>query len=76
MKKMNNKVNTDHIKKNEVRNSVEDDDDEDFGKQKKSGSVGGQSSKTPVLDSFSRDLTRDSEEGRLDPIVGRGKEIE
>lgn len=33
-------------------------------------------SKTPVLDNFGRDLTRAAEEGRLDPIVGREKEIE
>ena len=33
-------------------------------------------SKTPVLDNFGRDLTKYAEEGRLDPIVGREKEIE
>ncbi|MDZ4203924.1 MAG: ATP-dependent Clp protease ATP-binding subunit [Bacteroidales bacterium] len=33
-------------------------------------------SKTPVLDNFGRDLTRAAEEGRLDPIVGREKELE
>lgn len=33
-------------------------------------------SKTPVLDNFGRDLTKLAEEGRLDPIVGRQKEIE
>ena len=33
-------------------------------------------SKTPVLDNFGRDLTRMAEEGRLDPIIGRDKEIE
>jgi ATP-dependent Clp protease ATP-binding subunit ClpC len=33
-------------------------------------------SKTPVLDNFGRDLTRLSEEGKLDPVVGRQKEIE
>jgi ATP-dependent Clp protease ATP-binding subunit ClpC len=33
-------------------------------------------SKTPVLDNFGRDLTRLAEEGRLDPIIGREKEIE
>ncbi len=33
-------------------------------------------SKTPVLDNFGRDLTKMAEEGRLDPIVGRQKEIE
>jgi len=33
-------------------------------------------SKTPVLDNFGRDLTKMAIEGRLDPIVGREKEIE
>lgn len=33
-------------------------------------------SKTPVLDNFGRDLTRAAEDGKLDPIVGREKEIE
>jgi len=33
-------------------------------------------SKTPVLDNFGRDLTKMAEVGKLDPIVGREKEIE
>ncbi len=33
-------------------------------------------SKTPVLDNFGRDITRAAEEGRLDPIVGRDKELQ
>ena len=33
-------------------------------------------STTPVLDNFGRDLTKLGEEGKLDPIVGREKEIE
>ena len=33
-------------------------------------------SKTPVLDNFGRDLTKLAEENKLDPIVGREKEIE
>ena len=31
---------------------------------------------TPVLDSFSTDMTKAAEEGKLDPVVGREKEIE
>ncbi len=34
------------------------------------------SNDTPVLDNFGTDMTRAAEEGRLDPVVGRGKEIE
>ena len=33
-------------------------------------------SKTPVLDNFGRDLTLFASEGKLDPIIGRHKEIE
>ncbi|MBX6377046.1 MAG: ATP-dependent Clp protease ATP-binding subunit [Clostridia bacterium] len=33
-------------------------------------------SATPVLDNFGRDLTSLAEEGKLDPVVGREKEIE
>ncbi len=33
-------------------------------------------SNTPVLDTFGRDLSKAADEGRLDPIVGREKELE
>lgn len=33
-------------------------------------------SKTPVLDNFSRDLTQMAREQKLDPVIGRDKEIE
>jgi ATP-dependent Clp protease ATP-binding subunit ClpC len=33
------------------------------------------SSKTPVLDNFSRDLIQAAEEGKLDPVIGREDEI-
>ena len=57
----------------DVRAALEDDDDDrGFGSSKKSDSK----SKTPVLDTYSRDLTKMAEDGRLDPIVGREKEIE
>jgi len=38
-------------------------------KPKKAGST------TPILDNFSRDLTKLAEEGKLDPIIGRDKEV-
>ena len=37
---------------------------------------GNKKSKTPVLDNFGRDLTKLAEENKLDPVVGREKEIE
>jgi len=36
----------------------------------------GRSSKTPTLDQVSRDLTLAAREGKLDPVIGRDKEIE
>ena len=64
----------------------EDDDEPSFmrgaGSGKGSQSQGSQSaskapsSDTPVLDNFGIDLTRAAEENRLDPIVGREREIE
>lgn len=57
--------------------SADDDDDEGggfpTGGQRKQGDT---KSKTPVLDNFGRDLTKLAEDGKLDPIVGREKEIE
>ncbi len=55
------------------------DDDNDEGRGYGSSGVRRPSdskSKTPVLDNFGRDLTKAGEEGRLDPIVGREKELE
>lgn len=48
-------------------------EEESFSTPKKVSDI---KSKTPVLDNFGRDLTKAAEEGRLDPIVGREKEIE
>ena len=42
-------------------------------KSKKTSNI---KSKTPVLDNFGRDLTKAAEENRLDPIVGRERELE
>jgi len=58
----------------------EDDDDVDEG-GKNMGGPGQKKpqdskSKTPVLDNFGRDITKAAEEGRLDPIVGREKELQ
>ena len=57
-----------------------DDEDEDqFSKKKETSrpsQPGAKSSDTPVLDNFGTDMTRAAEENRLDPIVGREREIE
>ena len=60
---------------------AEDDKDDEFetsgddyrSQKKYRGAV---KSKTPVLDNFGRDLTKLAEESKLDPVVGREKEIE
>ncbi|AKP52290.1 ATP-dependent Clp protease ATP-binding subunit [Cyclobacterium amurskyense] len=66
------------------RSGTEADDPDEEG-SKLFGASGGSSgsakgttekSRTPVLDNFGRDLTRMAEEDKLDPIIGREKEIE
>ena len=64
--------------KNEMPGGIQDDDPDEGSK-----SYGGSTkkatdpkSRTPVLDNFGRDLTKAAEEDRLDPIVGREKELE
>ncbi|WP_037574425.1 ATP-dependent Clp protease ATP-binding subunit [Phaeacidiphilus oryzae] len=37
---------------------------------------GGEQSDTPTLDEYGRDLTAEAKAGKLDPVVGRGEEIE
>jgi ATP-dependent Clp protease ATP-binding subunit ClpC len=58
--------------------SEEDTNDEETSKQNPFGqsSKANKKSKTPVLDNFGRDLTSLAEEGKLDPVVGREKEIQ
>ncbi len=58
-------------------NSGQDDSlkDSGFGNSPL-GNKTNKKSKTPVLDNFGRDLTEMAEEGKLDPVVGREKEIE
>ncbi|MDR2972130.1 MAG: ATP-dependent Clp protease ATP-binding subunit [Bacteroidales bacterium] len=52
------------------------DDEEDDRRQVRKKQKGQQRSATPMLDSFGKDLTKLAAEGRLDPIVGREKELE
>ncbi|GIW98503.1 MAG: ATP-dependent Clp protease ATP-binding protein [Pirellulaceae bacterium] len=46
------------------------------GEREASGSTRGGKSKTPALDSFGRDLTELAKQGKLDPVIGRAREIE
>lgn len=59
----------------------EDDESQSFGGSQGKGpsaspSSPKTSSDTPVLDNFGIDLTKAADEGRLDPVVGREREIE
>lgn len=63
----------------ELKAELPTDSPEDFYKEEKKASTPtakGNKSKTPVLDNFGRDLTKLAEEDKLDPIIGREKEIE
>jgi ATP-dependent Clp protease ATP-binding subunit ClpC len=51
-------------------NDLMDDDEKMMSKKQKQSD-----SSTPVLDNFSRDLNKLAEEGKLDPVIGRDKEI-
>ncbi|WP_303013427.1 ATP-dependent Clp protease ATP-binding subunit [uncultured Bacteroides sp.] len=68
---------------------TEDDDDEEMSSPRSSGRGNAEehqqqaqttskktSNDTPVLDNFGTDMTKAAEEGKLDPVVGREKEIE
>src|SRR5210317_1105837 len=70
---------------NPISSSDTDEGDEDssriFGGSGKSMGAGkeakgSEKSRTPVLDNFGRDLTKLAEDDKLDPIIGREKEIE
>jgi ATP-dependent Clp protease ATP-binding subunit ClpC len=80
------KLQLDALKKRQVESRSDfpgdsDDDSNDFMPKKPiSGSSSSQTnqgkSDTPVLDNFGIDITKAAEEGSLDPIVGRDREIE
>jgi ATP-dependent Clp protease ATP-binding subunit ClpC len=51
-------------------NDLMDDDEKTISRQRKNSE-----SSTPVLDNFSRDLNKLAEQGKLDPVIGREREI-
>lgn len=77
-----NNSEDDNILKNAPRAENFDESNDDAFKDSgstpsgNSGNKTTKKSKTPVLDNFGRDLTEMAEEGKLDPVVGREKEIE
>jgi ATP-dependent Clp protease ATP-binding subunit ClpC len=67
---------TDSDPKDELSGGSQDDDPDEGGGIENLRKAADSKSKTPVLDNFGRDLTKAAEENRLDPIVGREKELE
>lgn len=70
MLNMNNKLNEKDLTKNALE-SDEHEDDQYKRKPKQTETK----SKTPVLDSFCRDISKAVERGEIDPVVGRSVEI-
>ena len=73
--------NFDETKSPTMGPNFTDDDDDDMKERPSSQNpIGGGSPKTtsdtPVLDNFGTDITKAASENRLDPVVGREKEIE
>ncbi|WP_336092813.1 ATP-dependent Clp protease ATP-binding subunit [Leeuwenhoekiella sp. CH_XMU1409-2] len=69
----------DYIEPIKSESFSEDDNTADSSKENPFNAPGNKSnkkSKTPVLDNFGRDLTALAEDDKLDPVVGREKEIE
>ncbi len=60
----------------ETGDEFADEKSNPYGQQSPKSSKSNKKSKTPVLDNFGRDLTSLAEAGKLDPVVGRLKEIE
>lgn len=55
----------------------EEEDDDQFGSRRsKARQTGSKQSETPALDTFGTDITKAAQENRLDPVVGREREIE
>ena len=54
----------------------EDDDESSYSGSSSTKRAGDTKTKTPVLDNFGRDITKLAEDEKLDPIVGREKEIQ
>jgi ATP-dependent Clp protease ATP-binding subunit ClpC len=82
LKKIHNGKDEDNLPdtpRNELPGDPSDEEAEEGGRGGYGNATrkpGDSKSKTPVLDNFGRDITKAAEEGRLDPIVGREKELE
>ena len=59
----------------EIQNSFGSMDDDDMEEEKPKKKYRGNSA-TPILDNFSTDVTKNAEEGKIDPVIGRKDEIQ
>ena len=69
----------DYLNTPKAESFPDDEMNEDSGTKENpfnQSSTSNKKSKTPVLDNFGRDLTALAEENKLDPVVGRDKEIQ
>jgi ATP-dependent Clp protease ATP-binding subunit ClpC len=64
------------IKELNVMASYEDDEHVDGYSEPEKKKNLKSSGKTPILDNFSKDITKDAEEGKIDPVIGREEEIQ
>lgn len=60
----------------DIKNSVSDGDGAENDSFSPNSPKKDSKSKTPVLDTYSRDLTKMASDGKLDPVIGREKEME
>lgn len=72
----NNSDYLDELPKNEAFGDSASQDDSFSKEPSKNQNKSTTKTKTPVLDNFGRDLTHMAEMGKLDPVIGREKEIE
>lgn len=74
LKNMRNEFDEKETPKNLLGDEPNDMFGDDLDKSKKTNKKG-KLSKTPVLDNFCTDISKVAEEGKIDPIIGREKEI-
>ena len=65
-----------HMSEPAAAGSYHDDDDDDDDNDRRVRKGKDAKSATPMLDSFGKDLTKMAAEGKIDPVVGRQKELE
>ncbi len=67
-------VRPDEVAQNMIGSVQPNTDPQEYGKSQPVSSHS--NSKTPTLDQFGRDLTQLAREGKIDPVIGRAKEID